>query len=224
MSYKNVHLSYVDIFDYSENTPLERWMHDGILFNSSYVVTHTSDILRFLTLWRYTGTYVDLDIILKKQIESSGTNFACIQKDGFINSALMNLDMHGRQIAEKFFERTIKSFDPTVWIGNGPGVLTNIVHEICNTTDGKQMTRENCSGFSVLPPESCFEIDYPEWRKFFNESDVDEVMHRTENSSAIHFWNYMSAGEKISTKSKAAYIKIAEQFCPRVLKAAGEYF
>jgi lactosylceramide 4-alpha-galactosyltransferase len=115
MSYKNVHLSYVDIYDYSENTPLESWMQKGILFNSSYVVTHTSDILRFLSLWRYTGTYLDLDVILKRRVDSIGTNFACVQKDAYINSAIMNLDMHGRQIAEKFFDHTIKSFDPTVW-------------------------------------------------------------------------------------------------------------
>jgi lactosylceramide 4-alpha-galactosyltransferase len=86
------------------------------------------------------------------------------------------------------------------------------------------MTRELCSGFLVLPTEACYEVDYPEWKKFFDEADAEEVMRRIENSSAIHFWNYMSAGEKLSTKSKAAYIKIAKQYCPRVLKAAGEFF
>lgn len=136
----------------------------------------------------------------------------------------MNLDMHGRQIAEKFFEHTIKSFNPTVWVGNGPGVLTDIVHEMCNTTDSALMKREICRGFSVLPANACYEIDYPEWQKFFDESNVDEVLQRTENSSAVHFWNYMSAGEKLKTNSKAAYIKIAQTFCPRVLKAAGEFF
>lgn len=224
MSYKNLHLSYVDIFDYSENTPLETWMQGGILFNSSFFVTHSSDILRFLSLWRYTGTYIDLDVIVKKRIDSIGTNFACVQKDNFINSAFINLDMQGRRIAEKFFDHTIKSFDPTVWIGNGPGALTEIIHEMCNTSDTKQMKRESCGGFSVLPTEACYEIDYPEWEKFFDESSVDEVMCRTQNSSIIHFWNYMSSGGKLSTKSKAAYIKLAQEFCPRVLKAAGDFF
>ena len=224
LSYTNVHINYVNIYEYSENTPLESWVQDGILFNSTYVVTHTSDILRFLSLWRYTGTYIDLDVIIQKPIVDLGTNFACVQADNYINSAFMNLDMNGRRIAEKFFDRTVKSFNPTVWIDNGPGAITKIIHEICNTSDSSQMTRDNCEGFAVLPTRECYEINYPEWKKFFDESSVDEVFRRIQNSTVVHFWNFMSSKEKLQTTSKSAYIKLAQKYCPKVLKAAGEFF
>ena len=224
LSYKNIHINYVDIYEYAENTPLETWMQNGILFNSSYVVTHTSDILRFLSLWRYTGTYIDLDVIIQKPIVHLGSNFACVQRDNYINSAFMNLDMNGRRIAEKFFDRTVESFNPTVWIDNGPGALTKIIHEICNTSDSTQMTRDNCNGFAVLPTRECYEINYPEWKKFFDVNSNDEVIRRTQNSTVIHFWNYMSSQEKLPTTSKSAYIELAQKNCPRVLKSAGELF
>jgi lactosylceramide 4-alpha-galactosyltransferase len=224
LAYKNIHISYVDIYDYAENTPLEDWMHEGILFNSTYVVTHTSDILRFLTLWRYTGTYIDLDVIVQRPIESLGSNFACIQKDRYINSAFMNLDMNGRKIAERFFEHTIKNFNPKAWIDNGPGALTKILHEMCNSTEPSEMTRENCDGFMVLPSSNCFEINYPEWEKFFFENKTKEVLRRTENSTIVHFWNYMSANEVLKTKSESAYIQLARKYCPRVLEVSGDFF
>lgn len=116
-SYKNVHLRHVDIYEYADNTPLEQWMHSGILFNSTSLLTHTSDILRVLTLWRYTGCYLDLDVVLKKRVDSIGVNFACVQKDGLINSAISNLDsLLGRSICEKFFDHTIEKFDPKAWV------------------------------------------------------------------------------------------------------------
>lgn len=86
------------------------------------------------------------------------------------------------------------------------------------------MTRQNCKEFLVLPPSQCYEVDYSEWRKFFEEESLNEVMNRTKNSFAVHFWNVMSNGQKLSTKSKTAYIEIATEFCPKVLKAAGDYF
>jgi lactosylceramide 4-alpha-galactosyltransferase len=86
------------------------------------------------------------------------------------------------------------------------------------------MTREKCDGFSVLPAPICFEINYPEWRKFFNEVYAEEVLQRTKNSAVVHFWNFMSTKEKLETKSRAAYIQLAEKYCPRVLRAAGDYF
>lgn len=221
-SYNNVYLRQANIYEYSKDTPLEEWMNKGVLFSSFYLLTHTSDILRMLTLWKFTGTYLDLDVILRKPIDF-GKNLACIQKDGLINSAILNLDeSFGRSIADDFFNHTISSFQPKGWVDNGPQVLTNIVKSMCNTANIHNMTRQNCNGFLVLEPKLCYEIDYREWQHFFLEESSQLVMNRTNNSFAVHFWNYLNSGQNLSKHSTAAYIRIAQQFCPKVLKAADD--
>jgi hypothetical protein len=135
MSYGNIHMSYTNIYEYAENTPLEDWMRHGALLNSTFLLTHTSDILRFLTLWRYTGTYIDLDMIVRVPLEPLGINFACAQRDKYVNSAFMNLGADGRKIAESFFEHTVKGFNPKLFINNGPLVLTKIIRQMCNTSE-----------------------------------------------------------------------------------------
>jgi hypothetical protein len=132
--------------------------------------------------------------------------------------------MNGRKIAEKFFEHTIKNINPNAWIDNGPGALTKIIHEICNSTEPSEMTRENCDGFLVFPSSDCFEVNYTEWELLFSENGTNEVLQRTKNSTIVHFWNYMSANIVLATKSESAYIQLARKYCPRVLEVSGEFF
>lgn len=225
MSYKNVFLNYLDIAEYAEDSPLEEWLKSGRVYNSKHVIQHVSDVLRILTLWKYGGTYLDLDVVLQKKVSPIGDNFACIQKEGLINSAIVNLNGElGMSIAEENFEEVIAHFNGKLWTGNGPDVLSNIVKRICNTTDPSKMDRLNCQGFKVLPTEDCYAIDHPEWRHFFEEKYLKKVLAATKDSFAIHFWNYLSGNTKIRSNSKTAYISIANEFCPRVLAASGESF
>lgn len=225
LTYSNVHLTYSNIKDFSKNSPLEAWFRRGAVLKSDHIVEHESDILRILALWKYGGTYFDLDVVVKKPVNSIGSNFACIEDGGLINSAVLNLDSKlGKSIAEKNFEEVIKHFDGHSWIGNGPSVLSNIVKKMCNTTNQSEMTRERCNGFKVLPTENCYAIPYPNWRLFFDEKQVQHVEEITKDSFAIHFWNKLSHDERLWTNSSAPYIKIAEKYCPRVLKASGNSF
>lgn len=79
LSYPNVHFNYLNITQYAEQTPLEEWMRNGKLFRSKYLVSHTSDVLRFLSLWKYGGTYLDLDTVTMKPFGALRPNFAGAQ-------------------------------------------------------------------------------------------------------------------------------------------------
>lgn len=222
-SYSNVHIHRLDILRFSEKSPLEEWFKSGKIFNSQYIIQHESDILRILTLWKYSGTYFDLDVILKQPVNE--TNFACIQSDGLINSAIVNLDKEiGRTIAERNFQEVINHFNGDSWTGNGPTVLSDIVKMMCNTTDQRLMSREKCQGFKVLPVEQCYAIGYGSWQTLFDENSTNEVAEATKASFAVHFWNYLSGGTKLPISSRAPYIEIARDFCPRVLSTCVKEF
>lgn len=225
LSYKNIHLNFLNLEEFAENTPLEQWVKTGKIYNSSHVIRHVSDVLRILTLWKYTGTYFDLDVINQKPIETVGKNFACIQKDGLINSAIMNLDsLLGRTIAEKNMQIVIDHYNGRAWTGNGPSILSALIWEMCNTTKLEELTRERCQGFSVLPTEQCYAIDHTEWKKMVEEQHLAEFMDQTKNSFAVHFWGLFINGYKINIKSKSGYATKARQYCPRVFATLKDKF
>lgn len=226
MTYTNVFLRQFKVEDFVKDSPLEEWFKNGKISSSRYYVYHVSDILRVLTLWKYTGLYLDGDVIVRKPVSTVGTNFACIQEDGLINSAIMSFDDKlGRSLAEKNFKEVIDHFNGDAWTGNGPEVLSNLVKEMCNTTDPHKMTRKNCGGFEVLPTEACYAINYPEGsQKFFNSVFLEEVLHKTKDSFAIHFWNVMTGSASALTSSNAPYVIIAREYCPKVYAASGSNF
>ena len=86
------------------------------------------------------------------------------------------------------------------------------------------MTRENCSGISVLSPSVFYRIPYWSWKLFFDESQSDEFLKKVEGSYGVHLWNKMSSEEKIIVGSKQAYGLLAEKYCPRVYWNCGPLF
>lgn len=66
--YKNVNLRHINFVRYSYKTPLQEFVTSNKILTSHWPVSHTSDLLRFLTLWKFGGTYLDLDVVLMKLI------------------------------------------------------------------------------------------------------------------------------------------------------------
>lgn len=61
-SYDNVNLRNIDVWSYSRGTPLEEFFDTMQFTNSKYFNVHLSDVLRFLTLWKFGGKLVDFPL------------------------------------------------------------------------------------------------------------------------------------------------------------------
>jgi hypothetical protein len=66
LSYPNVRIWKLVVSDYIRGTPLEKWDFMGKVRSSLWPIVHASDILRYLTLSKYGGTYLDLDFVIRK--------------------------------------------------------------------------------------------------------------------------------------------------------------
>lgn len=65
--YKNIKIRRILVKDYFANTPLEQWYKSGTLETTSkWPTSHMSDVLRYLTLWKFGGIYLDLDVVMIK--------------------------------------------------------------------------------------------------------------------------------------------------------------
>ena len=90
LSYRNVHFNYLNLTQYAEQTPLEKWMKTGELFRSQFVNSNTSDILRYLSLWKYSGTYLDLDIVMLKPLDTQTPNYAGAESKNYVAAGILN--------------------------------------------------------------------------------------------------------------------------------------
>jgi hypothetical protein len=66
LSYPNIRIWKLVVADFIKGTPLENWDIMEKIQSSKWPVAHASDILRYTALWKYGGTYLDLDFVMQK--------------------------------------------------------------------------------------------------------------------------------------------------------------
>lgn len=228
LSYENVLINYLDIEEFAKGSPMNDFIESKKLSTSKYKVEHTSDVLRLLILWKYGGTYLDTDMIVKQNLTLVPSNFACLQDSFFVNGAILNFDNGaGKNISKLFIDVLIDRFNGFFFASNGPLMITSILKNLCKVDNVTLMTSKNdCEGFHVFDADYCYPIPYYYWKHFFLDNDADlvkKVMNQTSNSIVVHFWNNLSHGKLISVSSDAPYMQLARKFCPRTVKNIGDF-
>lgn len=104
--YGNVHVRNINLWRYSANTPAGEWLKTNELFESSYLFEHMSDIVRAITLYRFGGYHMDLDMIVQRNVDALGENFIGDDWSTVINSAFIHLNNFGigRRVLDGFFK------------------------------------------------------------------------------------------------------------------------
>lgn len=227
LTYSNVYFRNVNLWTYAEDTPINEWFQREELFESDFVISHTSDFLRYLTLWRWGGTYLDLDVVVKERLEVIPANYAGAESENFIAAGVINLDHNGfgHRIADMCLKNFFEEFKGNDWGNNGPGVITRVMKkDICKVTKTQFMTAERCNHFKVYPKEAFYAISWWNAHYFFEEKYTMKTMNATQKSLVIHVWNNKSKDRKLKVGAKVAYGLYAEKFCPKVYNSCGEYF
>lgn len=226
MTYPNVFIYYLDVKEFSASTPMEEFIRSKKLAKSNFKIEHTSDVLRLLVLWKYGGTYLDTDMIVKKSFEAVKPNFACVQDEFYVNGAILSFDqMKGKHLSSLFMEALVKNFDGENFASNGPVMITDVLKGLCAVENVTQMVmKSDCNGFHVLPSDNCYSVPYNWWEDLMTEDNADQVMSRINDSIVVHFWNNLSHGKLVSVTSQAPYAQLARKFCPKVIKNVAEFF
>ncbi|XP_063240329.1 lactosylceramide 4-alpha-galactosyltransferase-like isoform X2 [Bacillus rossius redtenbacheri] len=225
LAYPNVHIRHVNVERYLRGTPLEELYTSGALRRSYWPVSHASDVLRFLTLWRYSGTYLDLDVVLTKPLDNM-RNFAGAESPSNVAVGAINMadDELGRRVANECVHDIKESFRGDVWGHNGPGVMTRVLKRLCGVNKAVKMTPAKCGGFRVHPPSAFYPVSWSEWQLYFQEAGSDKTMARLRDSVAIHVWNKLSSKEGVRVGSRQPYGLIARRHCPRVYERSAPVF
>jgi lactosylceramide 4-alpha-galactosyltransferase len=227
LAYPNIHLNRLDLRELSTGSPLEGFIESDRLHDSKFIVSHSSDVLRLLMLWKYGGTYLDLDVIVRKRLDSVKTNFVCDDVGNIVNGAVMNFvnTKAGRVLVEEFMTDLAINFNGTGWGCNGPYMITRVLKRLCKTNETLEMVAmQDCEGFHVLPRHFCYPIMGFTWADLFNENFGESVMRQVNESIVVHFWNNLSKSTQLSVNSSAGYARLARLFCPKVISSCGDFF
>jgi len=134
LNYRNIRIRHIYPERYVKDTPLETWYTSGALKKSRWPVSHMSDLLRYLTLWKYGGIYIDLDVVVSSSLEDL-RNFAGAEDWDDVAAGIIGFDMSnlGRRIADACIRDLKKNFRGDLWGNNGPGVITRTLQKFCGT-------------------------------------------------------------------------------------------
>ncbi|XP_049820394.1 lactosylceramide 4-alpha-galactosyltransferase-like isoform X2 [Aethina tumida] len=224
LSYKNVYIAHVNIWRIIKRSPVEKLFLSGKLENSTYPITHASDIIRFIIMWKFGGIYLDLDMIFLKSFNTLPKNFGGAQSKDIINSAVMGFENKGVGLTyvTSCLNDLNNTFKGTEWAYNGPGLITRFSQKQCKTKNFEVL--KVCEEYTVLPQNTFNAIPWNEWQKYFNETYNTEVQTKIKDSYGIHVWNKNSKQWKLSLESKATYMTLAKEFCPNVIKEMHDFF
>ncbi|KAH8263393.1 hypothetical protein KR044_008248 [Drosophila immigrans] len=228
LGYKNVRLRHVNLWRFAADTPIEDWIMKDELFRSKFLTNNISDLLRLLSLYRFGGIYMDMDVVVLRNFEEGTSNFLSAESDKYIANSVIGLEPSGfgHQLAELFLRSFQENFNGDIWAYNGPRNIFIVMTRVCGTDDvnAMQKDRQLCQGVKVFNYKAFFEIQGFHWAHFFEPKYANKTLQRLKNSYLTHVWNNFSFKRSLRVDSKAAYIQLAELHCPRVLAATKVHF
>lgn len=191
--------------------------------NSAWIIEHTSDLLRFITLYKYGGVYLDTDMLIVKPLDILGKNWAARQDGLSVNVAALAISNRGfgHGVVAEILNDLEWNFRPQQWDHNGPGAMNRAVLKLCTSNDiiVSNTSDFTCHGFSVYNPSIFYPIHY-------NTSEylLEPVGEFLEISSAYgyHLWNKLT--KYLMVKTDSPLDRLSRQYCPSVRHIYGDQF
>ncbi|XP_076264022.1 lactosylceramide 4-alpha-galactosyltransferase-like [Rhynchophorus ferrugineus] len=226
LKYPNIHIYHINMDNYMKNTMVENLWSEQKMFLSKFAQSHTSDVLRYLTLWKYGGIYLDLDVIVIKNLEDLGVDYAGLESDTSIAAGIMSFNYTGigHEYATSCLKDLKENFNGFKWGHNGPGTITRLLKKLCQIENVSDMSGLNCEGFKVYPSGEFYAVPWWSWKWFFDEKYSDRVSACTNKSHIIHVWNKFSITYKIPLNSNIPYLQYASKYCPNIVGECDEFF
>lgn len=225
-NYPNIYLLHLNFTRYIKDTRIEFLYKNGHLKYSAYARSHASDLLRYLTLYKYGGIYMDLDVIVIKPLTDLSKNFAGAESKKNVAAGVLRFTSKdkGHDYLNMCLDDLKNNFDGNNWGNNGPGVITRLTKNLCKSNNINDIINKDCDSFKIYPKEIFYPIEWQNWSFYFDVNRINHVMKLCENSYTIHVWNQLSNKYKIPVNVDVPYTIFAKKFCPKVFSTCEKYF
>lgn len=232
-SISNVHVKVIDSKEFTKDTPIEHLFQKELNSPENYIKYHRSDLLRYTLLWKYAGTYLDLDVISQKPLKSLNYNYAISQERSSLNkivagAGIINFDSNeiGRNISNIILMDLAQNFNGNKWDDSSVRVLSRALSKICGTNVMREVNEKNCKGFKLYPYHTFYAIHYSQSKYLFEPKYYKAAMELTNKSIGIHAWSKLTGDFKLekNTQNNIALLELAKKSCPSTFHATNKYF
>uniref|UniRef100_A0A2A4J4W5 Alpha 1,4-glycosyltransferase domain-containing protein n=1 Tax=Heliothis virescens TaxID=7102 RepID=A0A2A4J4W5_HELVI len=210
LQYPNVRLARIHADSFSRESAVQQIVRRG-LRRSRYPVEHSADIMRMLTLHRWGGVYLDLDMLVAKSFDDLPQNWIVKETIKELSTGVMafSRDGIGHNVTGEVLTEFSKKYDPKSWSGNGPLAIESVLRRYCNKTVDKYGF---CNGVSIFSHEMFYPIQYASTHLFFKPKPI--------NLSYVpytyHLWNVLTDIYDVNPNS--TFAQLAGKYCPKVYK------
>ncbi|XP_077490337.1 lactosylceramide 4-alpha-galactosyltransferase-like [Amblyomma americanum] len=202
-NFRDFRLNLTEAFS---ETPLESWYRSRNWTRGPYGIEDLSDGIRLAVLWKRGGTYLDLDVIVLKDL-SALRNSVMFEVTGQLTNSVLFFDK-GHPFVGEALRRCAQEYDAVRWGSCGPSLLGRIYYSWKNWPGrGQVRFRER---------DTFFAVGYNAWTLFFEPSKTSSVFEATAWSYGVHLWNKLSHGVRVVTGSGTALDVLSRFNCPRV--------
>ncbi|KAL7024956.1 hypothetical protein ACKWTF_013270 [Chironomus riparius] len=144
LSYDNINIRFLNIYEFSKGTDLEDLIGNDSILKSKYPIEHMADVMRALILSKYSGIYLDLDVLSVVPLAMINyENFACPESINRITNAVIRVNEQGRKVMKLYVKKLSISYNSNGYSDNGPKLFSESIKEFCNGTDLKTIESEN---------------------------------------------------------------------------------
>lgn len=214
----NIEIVRENLVELLEETPLWQLHKTGSFNRSSWRLFHLSDAARVALLWKKGGTYLDMDCIVLRPLESLNNTIGTMENGNDVPSWVENGVMAfsaGHPFLHFLMKYMVLAFEPDNYISLGPDTLRDAMFYFCNRETLPANHWVNCrhnSSIFIQPPESFYAINNSRMETFYQpEFDPNDwhLLHR--NSFLSHIYG---AGHGRIAPPGSLYAELARNYCP----------
>ena len=223
--------------EFVKETPLEKLVFSQLEGNKD-VITHASDMMRQVSVYKYGGMYLDLDFVILRDLTgirnavtmtNMGREYDLVKNNsefcnpeapsekGHIQNAFVALDK-GHQLPWKIMENLVRIYNGDQnRAATGPLMLTHSIEQLYQISP-KELRGFKSANLTIFPTFKFFTTGAQRAKTIFNTgknrspAEWDEFFSC---SYAVHFYSYISKHFKISGDPKTdTYSYLAPKHCP----------
>ncbi|CAK1547406.1 unnamed protein product [Leptosia nina] len=211
MKIPNVKFARVNIEEYSMGTPAEGFVSSGALNDTACPIMLTEGLVKYLTLYKFGGIFMEKDIIVTKSLSSLPRNWVPKQNEFSIGSGILALSKNGRSISESALRLLVKNHK-NLDCENGENVMEKIVDQQCSTPDPLTKAAASCNGFEIYGPQFFYPIPSEKAGEVFEPGELPGY----ETAYTYYLWSKLSIGARFMKRNGSRYGKLAKKHCPIV--------
>ncbi|KAJ8729844.1 hypothetical protein PYW07_016882 [Mythimna separata] len=217
LEYPNIKLARIHAYSYTRKTAVSRIVSEK-LWKSKKAVQHCLDIMKMLTLSRFGGVSLDLDVLVTKPFNCLPSNWIAKESPYLLASGVMRFSKNavGRNFTKKVLRQIASTYNVISWSYNGASAIERVLLRRCK----EAMKRTgDCRGITIYGDELFYPIQMSNAHSLINEGTLPRVKGEP---YTYCLWNLLTSALKVHQKSP--FVELAKEVCPRIYEMYGDEF